>query len=89
MIFNRITFHFHASGNQLVALKNRRHLIENVIVGPVYVFRHHIFEREHTVHIHITRTGNKILLVGVFSGKLETDQMTSVIETLAVHKVIL
>ena len=50
---------------------------------------HHIFKRQHAFHVHKTGTCNQVALVGIFSGKLKTDQMAAVIKIFTVNKIVL
>ena len=52
------------------------------------VVRDHIFKWQHTVHIKIPGAGDQIPAVGIFSGQLIADQMTSVVEILTLDNII-
>ena len=52
------------------------------------VISHHIFKRQHPVHIHVSRTGDQILFVGIFRCQLIADQMAAIMKIFAVYKIV-
>ena len=48
------------------------------------IVRYHVFKGKHTLHIHIPGAGDEIFFIGVLAGQLVPDQVTAVIEILAV-----
>ena len=59
-----------------------------MVICFFHVIGHHILKRQHPVHIQITCTGNKILLIGILSSQLIANQMTAIVQRLAVHIVV-
>ena len=45
----------------------------------VYIIRYQILKRQHALHIQVSRTGNKILRIGILAGKLIANKMTAII----------
>ena len=50
---------------------------------------HHVFKGQHTLHIQIAGTGDEVHPVGILAGQLVTDEVATIVERFAVHKVIL
>ena len=78
----------HPAGHQLHPLKVRGHPVEHMVSCLLHIIRHQIFEGEHPLHIHIAGAGDQILLVGVLSSQLVADEVTAVIEVVAVHHAV-
>ena len=68
-----------AACNKIITLENRRNSIQYVIACFLYVVGYHILKRNH-IFIHITGSRYKILLVCILAGKLETNEVASVIK---------
>lgn len=55
----------------------------------LYIVGHLVLKGQHPLGVHVASAGDEILLVGVFACQLKADEMTAVVEILAVHAVIL
>ena len=80
--------HLYAAGDQIVPFIIRSNTIEYMVVGFLNVVSYHVFKWQHTGDIQIPGTGNQILLVGIFSSQLVSDQMTAVIQVFSVYTII-
>ena len=59
-----------------------------MIPGFSDVICRHVFEGLHALHVHITRPGDQIFLIGILPGELITDQMTAVVQVIAIDAVV-
>lgn len=55
----------------------------------LYIVCHLVLKGQHPLGVHVAGAGDEILLVGVFACQLKADEMTAVVEILAVYAVIL
>ena len=88
LVLHGVTLHPDAAGDRFFIHKNRRDAVENMPVGFLDVVRHKIFKRQHSHHIQVARSGDKIPFIGVFAGKLIADKVAAVVKRTPVHKVV-
>lgn len=89
MVFHRLRFHLYTGCYEVITFKYRSDPIQYVVIRFLDMISNHIFKWQHTFHVHIPSTGYQILLVGIFTGQLESDQMAPVIEIFPIYQVII
>lgn len=89
VVLDRVRLHLHALRNEVVAVKNRGDAVHDMVAGFLHVVRDHVLEGEHAVHVQVARAGDEVAAVGVFGGQLPADEVTAVVEVLAVHEIVL
>ena len=88
VIFYGFCFHLYAAGYQIVPFIIGCDTIEYMVVCFLDVVSYHVFKWQHAGDIQIPGTGNQVLLVGIFSSQLVSDQMAAVIQIFSVHTII-
>ena len=89
VVLHTLRLHGHAAGNQILAVIDGTHPVEDVVLRLLDVVRDQILKGQHALHVQIAGAGDEVLLVGVLAGELVADEVAAVIEVLAVHAVIL
>ena len=87
-VFHRKTLHLYALRHKIISFIYWSHPIKHMMIRLPHIISHLIFKREHTANIHITCSRNQILLIRILSGKLKSDQMTSVVQISPIYIVI-
>ena len=89
LILDGFRLHQDAGGNQIIALKNRRYAVHDMVSGFFHIIGCQIFKWQHSLYVQIAGSGNQVFDIGILRRKLVADQMTAVIEILSIHIVIL
>ena len=87
-VLHRPGFHLHPLGHQIVAAENGGHPVQHMVAGLLYVIGHQVLKGQHTLGVQVAGAGDQIAGVGILRRQLVADQMTAVIQVLAVHRVI-
>ena len=88
-IFHGISFHFHTGAQQVIPFENGSDPVEDMISGPADIVGDFIFIGEHTLHVHIPGPCDQVALVGIFTGKLESDHMAAVVQIMILDEIVI
>ena len=80
--------HLHPPGDQVGALVDGGHPVEDVVAGGLDVVGHLVFKGEHPLGVQVPGASDEVALVGVLPRQLEADEVAAVVEVLPVHPVI-
>ena len=79
VIFHGFCFHDHAVTDQVFTGEDGRDAVQYMISGFFDVIGSHVFKGKHTIYVEIASPCNQIFFIGIFTGKLEADEMAAVI----------
>ena len=87
-VLDRLCLDMNSASEQLVTDEYRRNTVHDMISGFFYIVGYHVLKRQHSLNIKISRSGNEIALVRIFTGQLKSDKMTTIIQIFPVHKIV-
>ena len=88
-IFHRSGLHNDSTGYQVIAFINRCHTVQDMMIRLMDIICYLILKREHSLHIKISCSCDKIFFIRILSGKLKSDQMRTIIQIFPIYTVIL